>query len=123
TSEINNGATLTPEEVLPVDPAAFELEPSTAAAGGEVVLAGEGFGPEPGKVLLHLGGIEMEAEILGWYDLGVRLVLPALPLAGPTEAELIVIRGDGAAANPLEITITPAERDTGPLVAPPPPAR
>ena len=108
--ETNNGVTLRREEILPVDPAAFELEPTTAAVGGEVVLAGEGFGPEPGQVLLHLGGIEMEAEILGWYDLGVRLVMPDLPLAAPTEAELIVIRGDGAAANPLSLTITPAKQ-------------
>ena len=31
-----------------------------------------------------VGGQEMEAEILGWYDLGVRLTLPKMPLAGPT---------------------------------------
>jgi hypothetical protein len=117
TSESNNGARIAREEILPVDPAAFELDPTTAAAGGEVVLAGEGFGPEPGQVLLHLGGIEMEAEILGWYDLGVRLRVPALPLAAATEAELIVVRGDGAAANPLPLTITPATRDAGALPA------
>jgi len=119
--ESNNGVTLRREEILPVDPAAFELEPTTGAVGGEVVLAGEGFGPEPGQVLLHLGGIEMEAEILGWYDLGVRLVLPDLPLAAPTGAELIVIRGDGAAANPLSITIAPTEQGRGalPLLNPP----
>ena len=113
--ETNNGVTLRREEILPVDPAAFELEPTAGTVGGEVVLAGEGFGPEPGQVLLHLGGIEMEAEILGWYDLGVRLVLPDLPLATPTEAELIVIRGDGAAANPLPITIAPRDRGSNAL--------
>jgi hypothetical protein len=118
-SEANNGASLAAEEVLPVDPAAFEVEPTTAVAGGEVVLAGEGFGPEPGQVVVHLGGIEMEAEILGWYDLGVRLTLPDLPLASPVQAELIVIRGDGAAANPLQVTVTPAP--SGPEVIPAPP--
>jgi len=107
TSETNNGVQLAREEVLPVDPAAFELEPTAAAPGGEVVVAGEGFGPEPGRVVLSLGGTEMEAEILGWYDLGVKLALPELVLAGPTRAELIVVRGDGAAANPLQITISP----------------
>lgn len=115
TDEANNGATVRLEEVLPVDPAAFELEPSTAPAGSEVVLAGEGFGPAPGQVLLHLGGIEMEAEILGWYDLGVKVALPDLPLAGPSKAELIVIRGDGAAANPMEVTISPPDRDEKPM--------
>jgi len=116
TDEANNGATVPREDVLPVDPAAFELEPSTAPVGSDVVLAGEGFGPGPGQVLLHLGGIEMEAEILGWYDLGVQVALPDLPLAGPTQAELIVVRGDGAAANPLEITISPPERDHTPML-------
>ena len=102
-----------------VDPAAFELEPTAAPAGGEVLLAGEGFGPEPGQVLVHLGNIEMQAEIHGWYDLGVQLVLPNLPLAGPTEADIIVIRADGAAANPLEVTITPPQEGGGLRLLPP----
>jgi hypothetical protein len=117
--EGNNGADLARERVLPVDPAAFELEPSTARGGDEVLLAGEGFGPEPGQVLVHLGNVEMQAEILGWYDLGVRLALPALPLAGPADAEIIVIRDDGAAANPLQITITPPDHAPELLPAPP----
>jgi hypothetical protein len=90
-----------------VDPAAFELDPAAAVTGSQVLLAGEGFGPQPGQVLVHLGNIELQAEIRGWYDLGVQFVLPNLPLAGPTPADVIVIRADGAAANPLEVTITP----------------
>ena len=107
TSEINNGTQLAADLVLPVDPCAFEVKPKEVEAGGELLLAGEGLGPEPGRVLVHLGGIEMEAEIVGWYDLGVRFKAPALPLAGPVEAELIVIRQDGLAANPLTVTIGP----------------
>jgi hypothetical protein len=53
--------------------------------------------------------LELEGEVLGWYDLGVRLNLPKVPLAGPNEAELIVVRGDGAAANPVKITVTPPQ--------------
>jgi len=101
----NNGAILAREDILPVDPAAFVVEPSSAAAGGELLIAGEGFGPQPGRVLVSLAGLELEGEILGWYDLGVRVKLPHLPLAKAAEAELVVIRGDGAAANPLKITI------------------
>ncbi len=103
----NNGARLIPAEILPVDPAAFELEPTTAKFGAEVILAGEGFGPEPGQILLHVGDKEMEGEILGWYDLGIRWTLPKAVISAPVEAEVIVIRGDGAAANPLKITIAP----------------
>ena len=107
TTRTNNGTRLTPAEVLPVDPAAFELEPVVAKPGTEVLLAGEGFGPRPGRVLVQIDGKELDGEILGWYDLGVRLVLPKLAIVAPTEAEVIVVRGDGAAANPLKITITP----------------
>jgi len=117
--ETNNGANLAREDILPVDPAAFELEPVAAVAGGEVLLAGEGFGPQPGQVLVHLGNIEMQAEIRGWYDLGVQLVLPNLPLAGPTQADVIVIRADGAAANPLKVTIAPPEEAGGLRLLPP----
>lgn len=110
TDETNNGVRIERGEVLPVDPAAFELDPSEAAGGAEVIIAGEGFGPEPGQVLLSLGEIEMECAVLGWYDLGVKLELPTLPLSGATVAELIVVRGaDGAAANPLQILILPGQ--------------
>jgi len=110
TNQANNGARVAANEVLPVDPAAFEVDPKSVAAGGELVVAGEGLGPEPGKVILHLGNIEMEAEVLGWYDLGVRLKLPDLPLADATQADLVVIRGDGAATNPVAVTINPPQR-------------
>ena len=118
-SEANNGTRIARADVLPVDPAAFEADPRQAASGGEVLLAGEGFGPEPGRVLLHLGGIEMEAEIRGWYDLGAQVAVPNLPLAGPTKAELIFVRGDGAAANPIEITILPPQNPGVKVLVPP----
>lgn len=104
----NNGATVAVGDVLPVDPVAFELSPTTAAPGGEVLLAGEGLGPEAGRVLVHVNGQELDGEILGWYDLGVRVRLPQVAANGATAAEVIVVRGDGAAANPLKISMAPA---------------
>ena len=115
----NNGAKLPIAEALPVDPAAFETDPKSVPAGGELVVAGEGFGPEPGKAILHLGNIEMEAEVLGWYDLGVRLRMPDLPLAEATVADLVIVRGDGAAANPVTVRVTPPDRMAPPSNAPP----
>jgi hypothetical protein len=106
-TRIDNGAHIDRAEVLPVDPATFAADPREVDAGGELILAGEGYGPQPGQVLVNLGGLEMEGEILGWYDLGVRVMLPKLPLAAPTAADVIVVRGDGAAANPLKIVVTP----------------
>jgi len=109
TTRTNNGARVARAEILPVDPATFAAEPKQAPAGSEIILAGEGFGPQPGQVVVHLGGLELEGEILGWYDLGVRLRLPNMPLASPTAADVIVVRGDGAAANPLKVTVTPPQ--------------
>lgn len=114
----NNGVSLARAEILPVDPAAFEADPTTVQGGSDVVLAGEGFGPEPGSVIVQIGTQEIEGEILGWYDLGVRVRLPNLLMAGPAKADLIVIRGDGAAANPLQITINPGV--AGPAAVVPP---
>jgi len=51
--------------------------------------------------------LELDAEIQGWYDLGVRAKLPNLPLAAATDAEIVVVRGDGAVANPLSLRIMP----------------
>ena len=110
----NNGAVVPREEMLPVDPAAFEIDPAQVNVGGELIVAGEGFGPQPGQVLLHVGDQEIQAEIAGWYDLGVKIVVPNLEIAQPTEAEVIVVRGDGAAANPLKITLLPEQ--AGPML-------
>ena len=111
----NNGVTVPREELLPVDPAAFEAEPAQCNSGGELVVAGEGFGPQPGQVLLHIGNREIQAEIVGWYDLGVKIVAPKMEIPIPVEAEVIVVRGDGAAANPLKVTILPEQ--AGPRAA------
>jgi len=112
----NNGATIVPGDVLPVDPAAFSTDIETGVAGEMISIAGEGFGPEPGRVLVDVKGLQLNAEIVGWYDLGVYVRLPSLPLAGPTDMELIVVRGDGAASNPLSRPLVP----TGTLLVPAP---
>ena len=106
-TKANNGACIARGAILPIDPAAFELSPSQARPGGEVLLAGEGLGPQPGRVLVVVNGQEMDGEIAGWYDMGVRVTMPRIALSGPVDADLIVVRGDGAAANPLKITLTP----------------
>nr|MCH5376682.1 hypothetical protein [Planctomycetota bacterium] len=108
TSKTNNGAVLDRGEILPVDPVAFSTDVDTVVAGQPVSIAGEGLGPEPGQVLLYVKGLELQPEIQGWYDLGVRITIPALPLAELTEAQLVVVRGDSAATNPLDITLAPA---------------
>lgn len=105
--EANNGATLIRGDILPVDPSAFAAEPSYSQPGGIIHVAGEGFGPEPGQAMVVIGDQEFQAEILGWFDLGVQIRLPDFELDTATAADLVIIRGDGAASNPLTIEINP----------------
>ena len=118
--EENNGAVLARGDVLPVDPASFSTNVTSAQPGTMIDIAGEGFGPEPGEVIVQINGLELQAEIYGWYDLGVHIKLPALPLASETKAEIVIIRGDGAVSNPVQILVVPAKR---PLTPPPAPVK
>lgn len=113
----NNGAIINRDEILSVDPVAFEVDPANVGVGSELVLAGEGLGPQPGQVVVNIAGKELQAEVLGWYDLGVRVNMPSIELNGPTPAEVLVVRGDGAATNPIKVTLMPGE--AGPAIMPP----
>lgn len=106
--EENNGAVLARGDILPVDPAVFAADSEQLVSGSVINVAGEGFGPEPGQVLVNVGGVERQAEIVGWYDLGVQVRLPGLTLASDAPAELVVVRGDQAASNPLTVSLSAA---------------
>ena len=101
----NNGMGYDRNRIEMVDPAVFAADTKQATLGQSIDLAGEGLGPEAGQVLVRVGTLELQAEIEGWYDLGVRVKLPSLPVAGDAKAELVVVRGDGAAANPIGMTL------------------
>lgn len=103
--EANNGVSIARAEVLPVDPAAFSTDSEQAVPGGVLNIAGEGFGPEPGEVMVVVDGQETEAVIEGWYDLGIQIRVPNV--AATSEAQVVVVRGDGAAANPLTVSVVP----------------
>jgi hypothetical protein len=107
--EANNGAIIARQDILPVDPAAFSTDVTAAAPGSLVSLAGEGFGPEPGQLLVVVDGRPVQAEIYGWYDLGVNFKLPNIAVTDATPVEVLVVRGDGAASNPVTISVAPQQ--------------
>jgi len=106
-NESNNGSVVARNDILPVDPAAFSSDVSAGAPGTVINVAGEGLGPEPGQVIVSINGLQLQAEIHGWYDLGVRFALPNIALAGATDADILIVRGDGAATNPLDFELVP----------------
>jgi hypothetical protein len=105
----NNGAVIDRGAVLPIDPAVFNADNDVLEPGSVINIAGEGLGPEPGQVMLHIDGQTLQPEILGWYDLGVQVRVPQVFAAGLTPADLVIVRGDGAAANPLSVQVANAE--------------
>lgn len=107
-NKANNGAVLSRTDILPVDPASFSSDLTVASPGSTLTIAGEGFGPEPGRVLVSVNGQQTEAVIQGWYDLGVRFTVPSYNLTGVVDADVLVVRGDGAVSNPLDLDIGPA---------------
>ena len=109
TFEDNNGAVLLRTDVLPVDPAAFSTDVTAASPESLLTIAGEGFGPEPGQVIVSFYGQEVQAEIHGWYDLGIRFAVPNFDLTQAVDAEVLVVRGDSAVSNPLTLRLVPDE--------------
>ncbi len=109
TAKENNGAVLDRKEILPVDPAAFSTDLTVAAPKSLLTIAGEGFGPEPGQVVVSVYGHQAQAEIHGWYDLGIQFAVPNFDLTKPVDAEVLVGRGDGALSNPLTVRLVPQE--------------
>ena len=108
TNEANNGSVVARSDILPVDPAAFSTDLTAAAPGSTLTVAGEGFGPEPGRVLVSVNGQQTEAVIEGWYDLGVRFIVPNYTLTGSVDADVLIVRGDGAVSNPLDVQLAPS---------------
>ncbi len=105
----NNGAVIDRGDIQPVDPATFNADSDIVEPGMVINVAGEGLGPEPGQVMLQVGNDTYQPEILGWYDLGVQVRVPEVAAAGLASGDLVIIRGDGAAANPLTLQIAGAE--------------
>ncbi|MBS0207030.1 MAG: hypothetical protein JSS49_29490 [Planctomycetes bacterium] len=105
--ETNNGSVVSRTDILPVDPAAFSTDQTASSPGATLTIAGEGFGPEPGRVLVSVGGQQTEALIQGWYDLGIRFTVPNYNLTGAVDADILVVRGDGAVSNPLDLELAP----------------
>jgi hypothetical protein len=118
TDETNNGTIVSRTDILPVDPAAFSTDLTAASPGTTLTVAGEGFGPEPGRVLVSVNGQQTEAVIQGWYDLGVRFTVPNYTLTGTVDADILIVRGDGAVSNPLDIDLAPQSMLGDPMEIP-----
>ena len=107
-NKTNNGVVLDRQRILSVDPAVFSAALNGASEGATINIAGEGFGPEAGQVLVTLKGVETPVEIQGWYDLGVQIRVPKISAEDALRCDVTVIRGDKAASNPAPVKMPAA---------------
>jgi hypothetical protein len=110
--EDNNGAVISRLEILPIDPALFATRKADGPEGSTLEVAGEGFGPQPGNLILTVGGVRMQAEVLNWSELGAQVRFPNLPFSPDAKIAVAVQRTDGALSNELGVNLAPAQATT-----------
>lgn len=90
----------------PVPPAASAL--SQLRVGQPFRLPAQGLGAAEGRVAVKLGAAMFDCRVTGWNETGLDATLPAMTLAGPVRAELIVALADGTLAAVLPVELVPA---------------
>jgi hypothetical protein len=98
-------------------PAAPSMPPPSAAqpamleapAGATVTLSHHDLGEQPGQVVLHLGGMVLRCDVLGWEPTKVTFKLPEVlvqqPIAGRLEVSLA--GGEPAVAYAVKLVAPP----------------
>lgn len=82
--------------------------------GGNLPLEITNLGEKPGQVVLQLEQVALPVAIREWNDGKLVATVPPIGLAGPTKADLFVVRADGQIATvvPVELVLPP--RPTSP---------
>jgi hypothetical protein len=107
TDERNNAARLAAAEIKEVAPLLLGADRDALTAGDTVIFVGEGLGPQKGRVLMELAGVAIPLETSGWHYRGVRVRMPAFPLAQAVDVKFALTRHDGASAKPLACVLLP----------------
>lgn len=94
-----------PEPAPPVYP---EQPLPEIQTGQEVTIDGAGFGFQPGRVIVQIGGLQLQAQVLDWSNEQVRAAMPNLPLTSATDVTVVVLGADGQVANELTAQLIPA---------------
>ena len=103
--------------VYPVEPTYPAETPPVPAveipSGQEVTIDGTAFGFQPGRVVVEVGGMQLEAQVTNWTNEQVRAVMPQLPLASATAVTVVVLGADGNVANQLTAQLVPGQSTPG----------
>lgn len=86
-------------------------------SGQEVTIDGNQFGFEQGRIIVQMGGLNLEAQVTSWSSLEVRAVLPTLPLADSVPAVVSVVDANGQLADRVDVLIVPQSQPTAQQLA------
>ncbi len=95
------------DPAAPAEPVAPEAPRPEVMAGTQISLDGVGFGNDAGQIRLNIAGLALVAPIVDWNDNGVTVAIPPMDLAGPADAELVILHADGATLQTMEVLIVP----------------
>lgn len=77
--------------------------------GQTVTIDGKFFGPQTGTVTVQVGGLQLQAQVVGWASTQAKAVLPVLPLSGSVSARVIVRSAYSKIAAELQIELMPSQ--------------
>src|SRR5204862_1829216 len=76
-------------------------------AGSTITLQAKELG-ENGQVLLIVDKVTMGVVVSEWASDHATATLPQLGIAGPTKAEIVLVKADGHVASSVNVELTPA---------------
>ncbi|MCI0361591.1 MAG: hypothetical protein L0211_24160 [Planctomycetaceae bacterium] len=93
---------------VPVAPVAEQL--MQVPVGATITLQGNNLGDQLGMLVLQIDKISLPAQVNEWKPDAVNVTLPMLGLAGPTKAQLWMVRADGSVAAQVAVELLPAQQ-------------
>ena len=104
----------------------YDVRRPEIPSGARLTLFANFLGQTPGVVMLNVNGTSSRCQVVDWKPESVTAELPALGLAQPQNAEIVVIMPDGRIAKTFRIRLVAQpdimiHKDTVPLPLPPAP--
>jgi hypothetical protein len=81
--------------------------------GSTITLQGQDLGEAAGQVVVQIDKISLPAQMNEWKVDSASVKLPMLGLAGPTKAQIWMVKADGAVAASMAVELIPAQPPTG----------
>ena len=78
--------------------------------GATVTLQGTNLGDQLGMLVVQIDKVSLPAQVNEWKPEGVNVTLPMVGLAGPTRAQLWMVRADGTVAANVAVELLPAQQ-------------